>query len=104
MPDVNARRCLLAAAIAVTALASGACSFDSSSAAEQRGECRSATVGQTSLEHVRAVLGDPTTTQHETVDGRSRTIDVYLDGHVGFSYDVASALLVEKDCAEAGRS
>jgi hypothetical protein len=94
---------MLAAAGAAIALACGACSFDSSSAAQQRHECRSATAGQTSRERVHAALGDPTTTRHETVGGRRRTVDIYLDGHVGFSFDTRTAVLVEKDCASAGR-
>ncbi len=96
------RRPLAVAAVALVGLAAAACGFDSSSSAEQRHECRAAKPGQTTRGAIHASLGGPTTTQRETVDGVPRVVDIYLDGHVGFAFDRATARLVEKDCAGGG--
>jgi hypothetical protein len=88
-------------AVAITsavALLGAACSFDSSTAAEQRDACRTATIDHTTRADIHATLGDPTTTQHETVAGHRRVVDVWIDGHVGFSFDAASEMLAEKSC------
>jgi len=92
----------LAVAVALTGLAATACGFDSSSSAEQRRACRAAEVGHTSRATIHAALGGRTTTQHETILGDRRVVDIYLDGHVGFSFDRATAILRDKDCAADG--
>jgi hypothetical protein len=89
----------IAAAVALIGLTAAACSFDSSSAAEQRDACRRATIGQTTREALHERLGGPTTTRHETVAGIRRVVDIYVDGHVGFAFDRGTARLLEKDCA-----
>ena len=89
---------LCALATATLPLIGVACGLDSSSEAQQVSECRSADVGHTTRAAVRSALGDPTTTQHETVAGRRRVVDIWLDGRVGFSFDVATSVLAEKDC------
>jgi hypothetical protein len=80
------------------ALLGAACSFDSSTATEQQNECRNATIDHVTRSSVHAVLGDPTTTQHETIGGQRRVYDVWLDGRVGFGFDAETEVLVEKDC------
>jgi hypothetical protein len=96
------RPAAVAFALAVVGLAATACGFDDSSAAEQRHLCRAADVGITTRATIRAELGDPTVTRHETVGGARRVVDVYLDGHVGFGFDRATGILREKDCAAGG--
>jgi|1186.fasta_scaffold777139_1 hypothetical protein len=96
------RAAAVAVALTVVGLAATACGFDASSAAEQRHQCRSADVGTTTRATIRAALGGPTVTRHETVGGHRRVVDVYLDGHVGFGFDRATGVLREKDCAAGG--
>ncbi len=91
-------RHFLVALTAGVALLGAACSFDSSSAADQQNECRNATIDHATRSSVHAALGDPTTTQRETVGGQRRVYDVWLDGRVGFGFDAATEVLVEKDC------
>jgi hypothetical protein len=93
------RRPLAIAALALVGLTAAACDFDRSSAAEQRQECRRAAIGETTRDAVHARLGGPTTTQHETIGGVRRVVDIYLDGHVGFGFERGTGRLIEKDCA-----
>jgi hypothetical protein len=91
-------RRFIVAAVAAFALLGAACSFDSSPAAEQQNECRNATIDHATRDSVHATLGSPTVTEHETIDGQRRVVDVWIDGHVGFGFDAATGKLVEKDC------
>jgi hypothetical protein len=98
MSHARHTRRLVVAVAASFALLGAACSFDSSSASEQQNECRNATIDHVTRSSVHAVLGDPTTTQHETIGGQRRVYDVWLDGRVGFGFDAETEVLVEKDC------
>ena len=93
-------RVALAALAGSVALFAAGCGFDSSSSQTQNRECRNATIGETSREAVRAALGGPTITDHETIAGRRVVSDLWVDGTVGFSFDEKTNLLVEKDCED----
>jgi hypothetical protein len=94
----HTRRFFVAVA-ATFALIGAACSFDSSTGAEQLNECRNATIDHATRSSVHAALGNPTITKHETIDGQRRVVDVWVTGRVGFGFDAETNVLVEKDCA-----
>jgi hypothetical protein len=97
MPRRRPAAIVVALASAV-ALLGTACGLDSSSSEEQEDRCRTAVVGSTTRADVQRDLGDPTITDHETVDGIRVVTDLWVDGTVGFSFDERNEVLVEKDC------